>query len=86
MYKGGKKESDLLKELGVARAEGKMTRQQEMESFVYYGMGSHLLNSNRQIFIEHFLVPVFNVLCIHACSSMHFTHISSSNLCINPMM
>lgn len=64
MYKGGEKESDLLKELRVAGAEGKMTRQQEMESFVYYGMGSHLLNSNQQIFIEHFLVPVLNVLYI----------------------
>lgn len=46
MYKGGKRESDLFRELGVAGAEGKMTRQQKMESFVYYGLGSHLLNSN----------------------------------------
>lgn len=74
MYKGGEKVSDLLRELCVAGAEGKMTRQQEMESFGYYGMGSHLLNSNQQIFIEHILVPVLNVLCI-LCMLLYAFHI-----------
>lgn len=42
----------------MAGTEGKMIRQREMESFVYYGMGNHLLNLNWLIFTEHFLVLV----------------------------
>ena len=45
----------------MAGTEGKMIRQQVMESFVYYGMGNHLLNLHWLIFTEHFLVLV--LLC-----------------------
>lgn len=56
----------------MAELEGKVIGQQEMESFVYYGMGSHLKNVNQQIFIEQFSVLVLNVLCILCMLSYAF--------------